>query len=611
MNKSLPALAVLLCATAHAGQKQNTDAESPLFDMQEIRNVRSLDVEVLQEWHSVTGAVPTRQKLISICVGELWPGQDYRIPVRMIVPARRKAKGFHLTGGHQLKQLQNDAAIEGVENELIKGGVGLVQTIVQEPKQFGQAELAYAMRERFIDTLNPHYSIQYWAWPATLMRATTAAYAEKDHFEKGKVALSGASKNGASPSVAIIADERLTALHATVSPIWESPLRLCERRAWDELDAFNRRDAQDAKHPFLGGTFGPVYNAQALDAGHTWNDVQGLALRLVDSIFISRNLATLNARNVDLYFHPGTHDFVAFDIAWGGRHYPQIPVYLRANSGHGKGRGHPTSETNEQNKAAFLLQHFFPGVEPMLESPTIDYQVNGKRLRIAAKFKPGAKAESGRIWWMYNRGPDGSNAYIQELFPGDQWQDMDYDAAKMVWTAEIDLETDTSHIDFFSNHRKTIQYQSKDYPTYVSSPYTRVQIGKESTGRFAVDTTRASELHKVLRRAHQHKVISEDWGTLTWLASKALGNAQGLTVGYATIKAGHTNPRHRHPESEEVLYLLKGRINHTLDDKTITMSAGDVVTIAPGVFHNASCIGSEDAETVIVYSSGTRGFELE
>lgn len=125
------------------------------------------------------------------------------------------------------------------------------------------------------------------------------------------------------------------------------------------------------------------------------------------------------------------------------------------------------------------------------------------------------------------------------------------------------------------------------------------------------DTIPTAELQNVLRRAHQHKVITEDWGSLTWVASKPLGNAEGLTVGRATIKAGKTNPRHRHPKSEEVLFLLKGQINHTLDDKTITMSAGDVITIAPGVFHNASCIGSEDAEMVVVYSQGTRGFELE
>jgi len=126
-----------------------------------------------------------------------------------------------------------------------------------------------------------------------------------------------------------------------------------------------------------------------------------------------------------------------------------------------------------------------------------------------------------------------------------------------------------------------------------------------------VDTTLTAELQKVLRRARQHNVIPEDWGSLTWMASKPLGNVEGLTLGRAIIKPGKTNPRHRHPKSEEVLYLLKGRLNHTLDDKSVTMSAGDVITIAPGVFHNAASIGSEDAVMVVVYSSGTRGFELE
>ena len=487
MKKSLTGIAVLLCVTAQAGQKLRAATERPLFDMQALRDAGTLDVEVLQAWQLVDGAVPTRQKLVTIRVDELWPGQDYRVPVRMIVPARTKAKGFHLTGGHQLKQLQNHARLRGVENELIKGGIGLVQTIVQEPKQFGQAELAYAMRKRFLETLDPHYSIQYGAGPATLIRATTAAFAEEAYFEKGKVALSGASKNGASPSVALIADKRMTALHASVSPIWESPLRLCERKAWNELDAYNQLAAQDTRHAFLGGTFGPVYNDQALDAGHTWDAVRGLALRLAHRIFISRNLAALEAREVDLYFHPGTHDFVAFDIAWGGRHYPQIPIYLKANSGHGQGKGHPAAERNEQNKAAFLLQHFFPDVEPMLKAPSVEYQLKGKAMQVAVKFAPDSKAESGRIWWMYNRGPDGSKAYIRERFPDEQWQDMKYDTRNRIWTAEIDLPVNASHIDFFSNHRKTIHYKAKAYPTYISSPYTRVRMETLSPGTRSVE----------------------------------------------------------------------------------------------------------------------------
>ena len=47
---------------------------------------------------------------------------------------------------------------------------------------------------------------------------------------------------------------------------------------------------------------------------------------------------------------------------------------------------------------------------------------------------------------------------------------MIYDIAKNAWTVEIGLKADASYIDFFSNHRKTIQYKSKDYPTYISNP---------------------------------------------------------------------------------------------------------------------------------------------
>jgi len=126
-----------------------------------------------------------------------------------------------------------------------------------------------------------------------------------------------------------------------------------------------------------------------------------------------------------------------------------------------------------------------------------------------------------------------------------------------------------------------------------------------------ISATQALQHNSELRKAHQHTVITEDWGSLSWLAGKNIGNAEGLVLGRATIKPGKTNPRHRHPKSEEVLYLLKGSIKHTLDDRTIIMHAGDTITIAPGVFHNASCISEEDADMIVVYSEGIRGFELE
>ena len=49
---------------------------------------------------------------------------------------------------------------------------------------YGEKELGDEMNTRFIETLNPHYSIQYWGWPATIMCAATAAYAESAYFKK-------------------------------------------------------------------------------------------------------------------------------------------------------------------------------------------------------------------------------------------------------------------------------------------------------------------------------------------------------------------------------------------------------------------------------------------
>jgi len=129
-------------------------------------------------------------------------------------------------------------------------------------------------------------------------------------------------------------------------------------------------------------------------------------------------------------------------------------------------------------------------------------------------------------------------------------------------------------------------------------------------GDLPVDTTPRSQQGPVRARSKQ-VVIKEDWGSLSWLAGRKIGNAEGLVLGRVTIKAGKSNPRHRHPKCEEVLYLLKGRLEHTLGDKTFTLSAGDTITIGAGVFHDAACIGSEDADMIVVYSEGIRGFELE
>jgi len=105
--------------------------------------------------------------------------------------------------------------------------------------------------------------------------------------------------------------------------------------------------------------------------------------------------------------------------------------------------------------------------------------------------------------------------------------------------------------------------------------------------------------------------INQDWGSLCWLASAKIGNTEGLTFGRVTIKQGESNPRHGHFNCEEVLYLLRGRLEHTVGDESTTLEPGDTLVIPPGVFHNAVSVGDEDADMIVAYDSGVRDFQKE
>lgn len=114
-----------------------------------------------------------------------------------------------------------------------------------------------------------------------------------------------------------------------------------------------------------------------------------------------------------------------------------------------------------------------------------------------------------------------------------------------------------------------------------------------------------------LRRTTEAATLQEDWGSLTWLASRAIGNAQGVTVGRVTIKPGEANPPHSHHNGEEVLYLIAGRLKHRIGDTWVTMTAGDTLTIPPDTPHYAINPGDRDADMIVAYATGDRDFQPE
>ena len=101
------------------------------------------------------------------------------------------------------------------------------------------------------------------------------------------------------------------------------------------------------------------------------------------------------------------------------------------------------------------------------------------------------------------------------------------------------------------------------------------------------------------------------WGRLTWLASREIGNSSTMTFGRVVIPADQENPRHRHPNCDEILHLLSGRIEHSLGEQRFVLEAGDTISIPAGQWHNAKALDGVDAEMVICFSSADRQTEFE
>ena len=452
-----------------------------LYSTKEILDETTLDTKVLQDWHTI-GA--TRQKLIEINVAEWWPGQDYRIPVRLIVPRKGKAKGFSITGSNAYQGLMEDTRPTEFQAKLLAGGVGIVKTHVKAFRQIpGKRGLEQKMQRMFMQDLNPRYTV-LWMWSMTLMRATTAAYSETDYFEKGKVAGSGSSKNGMAPATALINDERFTATCSNHAPAYFSLTRRGEReevaKAEEANKAFfhavksgdielNQKRAKFYQRVMVGAEGG--MGQMARKAGKSMDEMQAFADRLWSSTCVTENWDRLTERGVDVLFEPGTHDYVAYDILWGAQNHPQVPVYYQPNGGHDQ-TPHHASGKDEQNVEAFLWNHFFGG-DSLLKPPKTSYEVDQNKLSVRVNFEDGTQPNSGRIWWIYDRGPAGSARYLHVQIPDDQWLDMQRDPKTGDWTATIPLRNGASRIDFFSNHG----HQANGYQQYLSSPYTRVELG--------------------------------------------------------------------------------------------------------------------------------------
>ena len=88
------------------------------------------------------------------------------------------------------------------------------------------------------------------------------------------------------------------------------------------------------------------------------------------------------------------------------------------------------------------------------------------------------------------------------------------------------------------------------------------------------------------------------------ISRRVLSGKQGMMVWW-TIKAGAHAAAHKHPH-EQIVWMLKGRMDFRIGEEKRSMAAGDVAVIPSGVEHEASF--PEDTEVLDIFAPPREDF---
>lgn len=99
---------------------------------------------------------------------------------------------------------------------------------------------------------------------------------------------------------------------------------------------------------------------------------------------------------------------------------------------------------------------------------------------------------------------------------------------------------------------------------------------------------------------------AHDWGTIGWLFDGTIATGVELSIGRVVIDPGRKNPLHSHPNCEEVLVLLSGALEHSIEDEIFRLEPGDAIRVPAGRKHDARTVSDEPAEMIVCYSSPAR-----
>lgn len=103
-----------------------------------------------------------------------------------------------------------------------------------------------------------------------------------------------------------------------------------------------------------------------------------------------------------------------------------------------------------------------------------------------------------------------------------------------------------------------------------------------------------------------------EWGSLAWFSSPAASGAKDLVVLEVTLSPGGGHNFHKHPNQEEVIYVLDGEIRQWIGQEQRSLRQGDSAFIGADVVHASFNVSDRDAKVLAILGPcvGAEGYEL-
>ncbi len=102
------------------------------------------------------------------------------------------------------------------------------------------------------------------------------------------------------------------------------------------------------------------------------------------------------------------------------------------------------------------------------------------------------------------------------------------------------------------------------------------------------------------------------WGALGWFSHPPATGAQHLTVIDVSLDPGQGHNFHKHPDQEEVIFVVSGYVEQWIGQQQRVLGPGDAAFIPADVVHASFTVGQEPAHLLAILGPcvGEIGYEL-